>query len=135
MKKSILFGAIGLVVGIVISGAVASYAVNGNHTNLKKVFAITSPTSVSDMSMTDMNATLAGKTGDDFDKAFLEEMIAHHQGAIQMANLALANAKHQEIKDLAKGIVSAQSGEISTMRAWEMQWGYISTTSMPGMNM
>lgn len=120
MKKSILFGTIGLIVGIVISGAVASYAVNGNHTNLKKVFAISTPTSASDMSMTDMNATLAGKTGDDFDKAFLEEMLAHHQGAIQMANLALTSAKHQEVKDLAKDIVSAQSGEISKMHAWQM---------------
>lgn len=135
MKKSILFGIIGLVVGIVISGGVASYAVNGNHTNLKKVFAINTSTSASDMSMTDMNATLTDKTGDEFDKAFLSEMIAHHQGAIQMANLALTNAKHQEIKDLAKDIVSAQSSEISKMREWEMQWGYMSTTSMPGMNM
>ena len=45
--------------------------------------------------MTEMNAALSSKTGDTFDEAFLLEMIAHHQGAVQMANLALTNAKHQ----------------------------------------
>lgn len=76
------------------------------------------------MSMADMTASLSGKTGDDFDKAFLSEMIVHHQGAIAMAELAAAKAKHQEVKDLANGIVSAQTGEISEMRQWQEAWGY-----------
>lgn len=86
---------------------------------------MSSPTpSGSAMSMADMTASLSGKTGDDFDKAFLAEMIVHHQGAIAMAELAAAQAKHQEVKDLANGIVSAQTGEISEMRQWQRAWGY-----------
>jgi len=78
----------------------------------------------SDMSsmMMDMNAALRGKTGDDFDKAFLSEMIVHHQGAIDMAELALTGAKHQEIKDLSKAIVSAQTKEIAEMKSWQKAW-------------
>lgn len=72
--------------------------------------------------MTDMNAALRGKTGDDFDKAFISEMIVHHQGAVEMAELALKQAKHQEIKDLAKAIITAQNKEIADMKAWAKAW-------------
>jgi uncharacterized protein (DUF305 family) len=65
---------------------------------------------------------LNNKTGDVFDKAFLSEMIAHHQGAIDMANAALKNAKHQEIKDLANAIISAQTKEINQMKEWQVTW-------------
>ena len=72
--------------------------------------------------MANMNVGLVGKTGDAFDQAFLSEMIVHHQGAVQMAQLALTNAKHQEIKDLAKGIIEAQNKEIGEMQGWEKAW-------------
>jgi uncharacterized protein (DUF305 family) len=72
--------------------------------------------------MMDMNAALVGKTGDAFDRVFLSEMIVHHQGAVEMAELALTNAKHQEIKDLATGIIAAQNKEIADMQAWEKAW-------------
>lgn len=78
----------------------------------------------SDMSsmMMDMNAALRGKSGDAFDQAFLAEMIVHHQGAIDMAELALTDAKHTEIKELAKEIVTAQTKEIAQMKAWQKAW-------------
>lgn len=69
-----------------------------------------------------MNAELKGKTGDAFDQAFLAEMIVHHRGAVEMAQLALTNAKHQEIKNLANGIISAQNKEIAEMKAWQKAW-------------
>jgi uncharacterized protein (DUF305 family) len=79
-----------------------------------------------DMSMGDMmasmNAALAGKTGDAFDQAFLYEMIVHHEGAVEMARLALTNAKHQEIKDLATAIIAAQNKEIDQMKVWQTAW-------------
>jgi uncharacterized protein (DUF305 family) len=67
-------------------------------------------------------------TGDDFDKAFLSEMIVHHQGAIDMATLAKQNAKHDEIKKLADDIVVAQTKEIGEMKQWQQQWGYGAST-------
>jgi uncharacterized protein (DUF305 family) len=77
--------------------------------------------SMADM-MTSMNAELQGKSGDAFDQAFLSEMIVHHQGAVEMAKLALTNAKHQEIKDLAKAIIAAQNKEIGDMQSWAKAW-------------
>jgi uncharacterized protein (DUF305 family) len=72
---------------------------------------------------------LKGKTGDDFDKAFIEQMIVHHQGAIDMANLAKQNAKHDEIKKLSDDIVTAQTKEINEMTSWQQQWGYEDSVS------
>lgn len=72
--------------------------------------------------MENMNAGLKGKTGDTFDQEFLAEMIVHHQGAVQMAQLALTNAKHQEIKDLANAIIAAQTKEIGEMKQWQKNW-------------
>ncbi len=153
MNKSAIFGVIGLIIGVVASGSVAAYAVNGNHTDLMKAYAMntskpaaspgtTSSTgamnmnmSGNSMSMDSMTATLKGKTGDDFDKTFISEMMSHHQGAIDMASLALTNAKHQEVKDLAQNIVTAQTSEINEMRSWQTQWGYKTQSSANGSDM
>lgn len=75
-----------------------------------------------DEMMEGMNANLKGKTGDEFDKVFLSEMIVHHKGAVEMAELAKTNANHQEIKDLANAIVSAQNKEIADMQGWQKSW-------------
>jgi uncharacterized protein (DUF305 family) len=58
----------------------------------------------------------AGSTS--FDQRFLEAMIPHHESAITMARDALAKAEHQEIKDLATAIITAQEAEIAQMRQW-----------------
>lgn len=78
--------------------------------------------STMDGMMRGMMAGMEGKTGDEFDKAFLMEMIMHHQGAVVMAEAALRDAKHQEIKDLAKAIIDAQKKEIADMQAWNQAW-------------
>lgn len=72
--------------------------------------------------MDSMMAGLSGKTGDAFDKAFINEMIMHHEGAVAMAEAALTNAKHPEIKTMANAIISAQTSEISQMKAWLKSW-------------
>jgi uncharacterized protein (DUF305 family) len=43
-------------------------------------------------------------------------MIIHHYGAIYMAERALKNAERQEIKDLSRAIISAQTQEIEQMK-------------------
>lgn len=72
--------------------------------------------------MDGMMQVLNGKSSDEFDRAFLSEMIVHHQGAVHMAQAALQNAKHQEIKDLAQNIISAQNDEIQKMQDWQRSW-------------
>lgn len=74
--------------------------------------------------MANMTAELQGKTGDEFDKAFIEQMIMHHQSAIDMAAPGEQNAQHQEVKDLTKAIISAQTKEIQQMKQWQQKWGY-----------
>jgi uncharacterized protein (DUF305 family) len=51
-------------------------------------------------------------------------MIPHHQGAIDMVKNVETSAKHQEIKDLAKDIATAQQREIDMMNGWLQAWGY-----------
>jgi len=73
---------------------------------------------------TSMMTALNGKTGDEFDKAFLTQMILHHQSAIDMASTGATNAYHQEVKDLTKGIITAQTKEILQMQQWQKDWNY-----------
>jgi uncharacterized protein (DUF305 family) len=63
-------------------------------------------------------------TGEDYDRMFIANMIEHHRGAVDMAKLALTNAKHQELKDMANDIITAQTKEITDMEAWQKAWGY-----------
>lgn len=82
---------------------------------------------MSSMSMDAMTADLRNKTGDEFDKAFIASMIAHHEGAVEMAQLSAKNAKHDEIKALSTNIISTQEKEISEMKQWQIDWGYSAT--------
>lgn len=61
-------------------------------------------------------------SGDEFDKAFLREMTMHHAMAVEMARPVVANASHQELRDLAQSIVDDQMREIAQMRAWAKDW-------------
>ena len=51
------------------------------------------------------------------DRAFIDAMVPHHQGAVEMAEVALENAEHREIRDLAEDVVKAQEAEIEELRA------------------
>ena len=129
-KELLLVGIMGLVAGVGIAWAVTILVVNNNNTNMMKVMGIhTDVSNTSDMSMNQMMEGLKGKTGDDFDKNFIIEMIVHHQGAIDMANLARTNAKHDEVKKMANDIVNTQTKEINEMRGWQNQWGYRNPSS------
>ncbi len=72
--------------------------------------------------MDGMMAGLEGKTGDEFDKAFLSEMITHHQGAVEMAKAVLKTSKRPELIKLANDIISAQTKEIEMMKGWQKIW-------------
>ena len=57
-----------------------------------------------------------------FDRAFIDAMIPHHEGAIKDAQLAIKRAEHPELKELARNIEATQRQEIQQMRQWRKQW-------------
>lgn len=67
----------------------------------------------------DMEALEAAKP---FDRAFIDAMIAHHQGAIRMARTELAEGDDAEAKSLAEAVIAAQSAEIEQMNEWRVEW-------------
>ncbi len=69
----------------------------------------------------------------DADIAFAQQMIPHHLGAVQMADLAPTRATSQGVKDLAIKIKAAQAPEIDQMTSWLKVWGADVGTDMNGM--
>lgn len=63
-----------------------------------------------------------GDRGPDFDKKFIDGMILHHEGALEMAHVALNNSDRQEIKKLSNEIIMAQKKEIEQMKKWRKEW-------------
>lgn len=57
-----------------------------------------------------------------FDRAFIDEMIPHHQGAIRMARAVSEMSNEPEITKLAASIITAQSFEIDQMNSWRKRW-------------
>lgn len=68
------------------------------------------------MTMEEMQK-LQGATGTEFDKVFLEMMIKHHEGAIEMARQQVNTGKFTEGLELARDVVRTQESEVKTMRA------------------
>lgn len=133
-NQSVLYGMIGLLAGSLLTILVASNAVNNNSQGMMQMMGMRTQNMMEDkdemhktggdMSMNEMTESLKGKTGDEFDKAFINSMIDHHQGAIDMANQARDNAGHDEIKNLTDDIISTQTKEIEMMRQWLKEWVY-----------
>ncbi|WP_281640853.1 DUF305 domain-containing protein, partial [Aurantimicrobium minutum] len=66
--------------------------------------------------LTEEQMTALGKAqGAEFDKLYLEGMIGHHQGALQMAKM-IEDSNNAEAKTLAANIVKSQSAEIEKMK-------------------
>ena len=68
------------------------------------------------MSQEEMMTHLEGLSGEEFDTAFLEGMIAHHQGAVEMAEAELADGENPGALALAEKIISDQEAEITEMK-------------------
>jgi uncharacterized protein (DUF305 family) len=68
------------------------------------------------LSVEDLDA-LAARTGTDFDTAWAAAMIAHHEGAVAMAEDVLDGGVNGAIAELARSIVATQQAEIETLRS------------------
>ncbi len=113
-SKSLLYGLVGFFIGgLLVSIAATTFD--------KPSFDYRDEASTS---MTEMANRLKSRSGDDFDSAFIAEMIVHHEGAVEMAKLSSERAKHTEIKGLSADIINSQEQEIERMKQWQKMWGY-----------
>ncbi|WP_243749902.1 DUF305 domain-containing protein [Nocardia ignorata] len=62
-------------------------------------------------------SSLDGMSGPEFDRMWLEMMIDHHNGAVQMAQTEIASGANPQAKQMAETIVSTQQREIDQMKA------------------
>ena len=60
-------------------------------------------------------AAISNATGTEFDKLYLNGMIAHHEGAIAMAK-TVQNSKNADVKALSDNIIASQTAEIETLK-------------------
>ena len=57
-----------------------------------------------------------------FDRAFIDMMVPHHQGAIAMAKRLLKDGEQQALRKMANDVIDAQTKEIAQMREWRKAW-------------
>lgn len=71
-----------------------------------------------------MMRDLGGLSGDELDRAFLEDMIPHHMGAVMMSQQLLSQglSEHTDLPPFAGKIRDAQIAEMSQMRDWLREW-------------
>lgn len=70
-------------------------------------------------SMAPMTKSMSGAH---YDHGFINMMIPHHQKAIDEAKDALKEARHPELKQLARSIITSQQAEINQMKQWRKEW-------------
>ena len=123
MTEKIAYGVVGLILGVVLMNSFAWTNVqqDGMTHRMADGSMMSNDNDMGGM-MRSMMSGLSGKTGDDFDKAFLSEMIVHHQGAVEMAKEVLAKSKRPELIKLANDIITAQTKEIDMMKGWQNTW-------------
>lgn len=67
-------------------------------------------------------------SGHDFDMMFVDMMIPHHRGALEMSRDALQKAQRQELKEFAQETIDKQEKEIAELEAWKKSMGMPSST-------
>ena len=66
-----------------------------------------------------MHTEMAAATGDTVDESYIAKMIAHHRGAVAMADVALAQSQDPGILRMAQMVKDTQTAEIAEMQAWQ----------------
>lgn len=127
-KESKLYATISLLAGVLIGIFVTSNVVNNNMTGMMQMMGIR-------RNFGDVQTGRGLQTISIIDRHFIEQMIPHHEGAIEMAQLAKERASRAEIKTLAGNIIKSQSEEIKNMRSWYESWYRQDVPTIPGTGM
>ncbi len=120
-----------LVFSLVIISACGQRTVNNDHSNHQSP-AANSTASAQDPLERDATAhekghhaemtSSPGAASAPVELQFLDSMIAHHKGAVEMALLAETRSAHREVKELAANIILDQEREIGKMAEWRNDW-------------
>jgi uncharacterized protein (DUF305 family) len=70
-----------------------------------------------------MHQGMAFEFSGNADQDFLHGMIAHHQGGIDLAKVALEHGQDPRVRKLARRIIAAQEKELAQMKAWQAKPG------------
>ncbi len=102
--------AIGLIVGSLMGWS------RGHHRGM----TMQNPMSMQEM-MHGMSASLDSLSGSDLEQEFIEQMIIHHEGAIDMSTKLVGGSgvTNDQLRAMAAGIIRAQSAEIEQLKAWQ----------------
>lgn len=74
------------------------------------------------MSMYEKNSMSLGQAGRSFDLRYINAMIAHHRGAMLLAEQLAQNTTRPEMKALAENVLRDEPGAIAELYAWKKQW-------------
>jgi len=72
------------------------------------------------------------KNADSFDLAFIDMMIPHHEGAVEMAQALLEDGKNPQLQAMARAVIASQTAEIETMKKWRQEWSNQQTAAKAG---
>lgn len=114
MNNKITFGIGGIVIGLILAGIFAPNMFSGLRNNNGGMMGGNRNLNTQNTGNNQMMGNL--------DKHFIEQMIPHHEGAVEMAKLALEKSKRPEIKTLATAIIEDQTKEINNMTLWYKSW-------------
>jgi uncharacterized protein (DUF305 family) len=67
-----------------------------------------------------------------FDRAFIDMMTPHHEGAIRMARVELRRGRNPQLRRMARAIIAGQTREIEQMATWRKAWFGSAGSAMPG---
>jgi uncharacterized protein (DUF305 family) len=126
--------------GLVAIASISTFALaacttpNSETSTFNSPIAVTPATPAAKTTMhsaTNMHMAMdLGAADANFDLRFIDAMIPHHQGALDMAKDAKEKSQRPEMQKLADEIIKAQTKEIADLQAWRKQW-YPSASSMP----
>lgn len=113
-----------VIISLLIGGGIGYGLNNAKHIGTSAAIDHQMPKGHMDMAsmMKHMAMQLANKTGDDLDRTFLENMIIHHQGAVDTSTVIVNQSKREELKAFAQEIIDLQDQEIGIMKEWLDTW-------------
>lgn len=106
-----------LALTLLLSAVSVPALASGEHAGHGAAAPVTSENAYAEV-MTKMHQAMPMESSGNADVDFIKGMIPHHQGAIDMAEIALQKSTDPFVRKLAEDIIAAQKSEIAAMQNW-----------------